>query len=116
MLDEGLLFPREDRVRLTKYGWNKIRGLIFERDEELCVTCKRRGGDVHHVRTRGAYGGDVIENLVLLCHECHMTKAHGIEAAKWKGYLKAYLQSECIKAWNEAHRKQAEEIYKKYRR
>jgi len=40
-----------------------------------CEVCGRRGVDVHHIDCRGMGGSkekDTIENLMLVCRECHL--------------------------------------------
>ena len=40
-----------------------------------CEVCFRTAfGDPHHVRTRGAGGPDIKENLIQLCWDCHYVK------------------------------------------
>lgn len=36
-----------------------------------CVVCGKAGSDPHHIKTRGAGGGDLEENLVSLCRLHH---------------------------------------------
>ena len=41
-----------------------------------CLVCNRRGpSDPHHLRSRGAGGGDYEWNVVSLCRSCH-TEIH----------------------------------------
>lgn len=40
-----------------------------------CRYCGTSGTDVHHIKTRGAGGTDIAENLIELCRICH-TKFH----------------------------------------
>lgn len=57
-----------------------IRAAVVERDRGLCQSClakgtRRQGTELHHIMFRSAGGKHVVENLVLLCVECH----HGPE-------------------------------------
>jgi hypothetical protein len=119
-MDEHFLIPRWNKIRLTKYGYAKICKLISERDDERCVICRSRWGiHHHHVIFRSSFrdpGSDTLNNLVCVCWKCHDLYCHGVEEMKCQERLQKYLQSEQVKAWNEAHKEQAELIYKKYRR
>lgn len=46
-----------------------------------CAACGRLYVDVHHIVSRGAGGGDVLNNLIPLCRE-HHTEIHQIGQAK----------------------------------
>ena len=54
-----------------------------------CHVCGVTPVDVHHVRTKGAGGGDDLNNLISLCRVCH-TKVHqmGVKTF-WKKYGEA---------------------------
>lgn len=42
-----------------------------------CVVCGAPGVDLHHIKTRGAGGGDEEFNLMPLCHKSHV-EVHNI--------------------------------------
>lgn len=46
----------------------------IEKVKEMpCVACGRSGpSDAHHIRSRGAGGGDELTNLMSLCRICHV--------------------------------------------
>ena len=49
----------------------------YKKSHQACEACGRPAtGDPHHIRTRGAGGGDEPENLLRLCNECHYQIAH----------------------------------------
>lgn len=57
-------------------GWKEIRREILKRDKGFCQCCGRHVGEevvmvVHHKRPVNVGGSSEIENLVLLCEECH---------------------------------------------
>ncbi len=54
---------------------------IEEARKNFCQACGRyqeKGLHVHHRKTRGAGGDDVVENEVTLCYECHMKVHNGL--------------------------------------
>ena len=43
-----------------------------------CEVCGEKAyGGCHHVISVGSGGGDLVENLIQLCKNCHINKAHG---------------------------------------
>lgn len=63
------------------YGsaWVKLRKIIIERDKGLCQECLRvgiytQGTDVDHIIPKAKGGTDDIDNLQLLCRQCHINK------------------------------------------
>lgn len=114
---------KEERIRLTAEGYRKICGLVDERASPRgyprCEWCGKSVGRFHHhhIRFRSAYGSDTLENLIFLCENCHAIYAHGTNERKFK-----LLFQDCrmaippIKGWNERHKKEAQAIYKQYRR
>ncbi|MDF0628268.1 MULTISPECIES: HNH endonuclease [Acinetobacter] len=75
---------RQDRTGSTTergYGhaWRKLRALILERDDYLCLICKANGHvteatDVDHIIPREHGGTDDPSNLQSLCSPCHKEK------------------------------------------
>lgn len=125
-MDEGFAFPREERIRLTPEGYRKICEMVDERaSPEGYIRCEWCGKSVgrfhhHHIRFRSAGGSDTLENLILLCENCHDIYAHGNTGLKEQKYRMLFrdcrMDTGSIKEWNESHRAQAEEIYRKHRR
>ena len=72
------------RVRLTGSDLTKLRLQCWERDKGKCQECGEalyyqpryigdpKGYDMAHIRGRGAFGSDVLENVRTMCHSCHM--------------------------------------------
>lgn len=56
----------------------------WTRDSGRCLVCGEpvRQSSVHHIKTRGAGGHDVVENLVTLCRPHHDEAHHGRWAMK----------------------------------
>lgn len=42
-----------------------------ESDFIPCEVCGRKAVDIHHIIYRSQMGGDVIDNLMALCGDCH---------------------------------------------
>lgn len=60
------------------------RKAIAQARKPGCELCGRPGVvHVHHIRSRGAGGGDEPENLISLCPECH-AKAHAGQVERGK--------------------------------
>lgn len=66
----------------TKFS-PKSRRIIIERDEALCVRCRKPYHNIHHITFASSGGeGDPL-NGVCVCIECH-TYAHSCKAGrKW---------------------------------
>lgn len=119
--DEGFLFPREDRIRLTKSAKEKLFSMITERDHGLCVYClmalgvKSKGWHHHHVKPLGTFGGDTADNLVLLCYNHHngdpQESAHGVLCKRVRAVLEDYLKSDYVKGWIADHKDELDELY-----
>ncbi|WP_411744893.1 HNH endonuclease [Reinekea sp.] len=63
------------------YGkeWRALRIQILQRDEYMCVECKRNGiataaTDVDHIKSKALGGTDAVTNLQSLCGACHKAK------------------------------------------
>jgi 5-methylcytosine-specific restriction endonuclease McrA len=70
------------------YGY---RVYILVRDQAKCFLCHGSGKlHVHHILRRGLGGTDDYQNLIVLCQGCHLGKAHGIEAQKYKAIFFEY--------------------------
>ncbi len=58
------MLPKCERIR--------DRNAIKAARRDFCEYCYRWGkGEVHHIKSKGAGGHDVPDNLIHLCHECH---------------------------------------------
>lgn len=74
------------------YNWKSVRKAARKRDDYTCQRCHKemkpphRAPDVHHISPIGTFDSPLdanyLENLVCLCHECHMfVEWHGIDFA-----------------------------------
>ena len=60
---------------------------MWLRDGGRCLRCGSPGSEVHH-RQRRAVGGHGLQNLVLLCADCHHAQIHGHpERARAEGFI-----------------------------
>jgi 5-methylcytosine-specific restriction endonuclease McrA len=81
-LDDRLSWARLWRRRvfyleyLNSDAWRSIRAQVIHRDRGRC-RCGADGSDVHHL-TYQNLGNEKLEDLILLCRECHQTE-HGRE-------------------------------------
>ncbi len=81
-----------NRERLSVAGYRKLRRAVFDRDDGLCIICRRPASDVHHVIFRSAGGADSLENCVSLCRDCHAQYAHGSDEKHWQKEFLRYLR------------------------
>jgi 5-methylcytosine-specific restriction endonuclease McrA len=63
---------KSPRVRLDADAYSELHRRILERDGWRCQVCGRMQNlQVHHLKLRSQSGGDVEQNLITLCAECH---------------------------------------------
>ena len=72
--------PFENAVRTNNYNnaeWRNLRREVLERDNYQCCQCgitKEESGyplEIHHIIPVAQWGGNDINNLMLLCQDCH---------------------------------------------
>ncbi len=113
---------RKVPLRLSEANFEKLRGLVIQRDSELWEVYKEYFDDpfpeeyihVHHVVPRGSQGSDKEENLVSLAGNVHKYKFHtgfGSVDKKYQQKAQAYLESEEVKEWRECHMEELKRIY-----
>ena len=87
----------EDKDKVDRKRWARIRIEVLDRDKWRCVACGRRGRlEVDHVLPM-SQGGAVfdLENLQVLCRADHLAKTakeneiavEGPERAEWRAYV-----------------------------
>jgi 5-methylcytosine-specific restriction endonuclease McrA len=63
---------KSPQLRLDGISYRELHRKVLERDGWRCQAC---GGmqhlQVHHLKFRSHSGGDVEQNLITLCAECH---------------------------------------------
>lgn len=73
---------------LSGKDWHSRVMDVFIRDEHACRGCGKdmdwgyEWMDVHHIVKRGDGGSDNLENLILLCRDCH-NKQHPEKQVQW---------------------------------
>ena len=65
------------------------------RDNYRCVLCGSTYGiQVHHIVGRGVGGTSELNNLAVLCIECHVPLAHGVKAKEIRAHLLELVRAE----------------------
>lgn len=77
----------------SNWEWQKIKGMVHERDGYMCVLCGRSEDDgitLHcdHILRKVDGGLDTMENLQSLCNVCHKTKTR-VENSTRRPYIPA---------------------------
>ncbi len=68
------LYIDDNRNNGLPIDWEWRRAFVYFRDEETCQGCgqfRPRLADTHHIEHRASGGNHAVENLVLLCRQCH---------------------------------------------
>src|SRR5574344_376377 len=88
------------------YGFGNAKAACLNRDNYTCQCCKTKKGtlNAHHIVYRSNGGADTLDNLIILCEECHQklhdNKLKDFEAklkGKKKGTLKHATQMNSIR-------------------
>ena len=67
---------KNPRLRLDSESYQELHRQVLERDGWRCQVCgSMQLLQVHHFKFRSQSGGDVEQNLITLCAECH-AQAH----------------------------------------
>ena len=83
--------PKNKPIRLKGKAYTKFRLEVCEAHHWRCDKCHlftppvdRDGvfdvftcGHVSHIKSRGAGGGDTLDNVGWECYDCHIVKKHG---------------------------------------
>ncbi len=60
------------RLKLKPEEYAAVRNQVLERDGWRCQDCgAAKDLQVHHMKPRSRLGGDVMDNLITLCVNCH---------------------------------------------
>lgn len=75
-----------------------IRKLVVERDNSCCRLCGQHQDHphLHHIVYRSQLGRHTVDNLISLCFKCHMDRAHGAHAHKWREIFVELTQNPAV--------------------
>lgn len=51
--------------------WKDVKKIVHDREDGLCFFCGDKGVDVHHIQQVQHSGLPDVDNLILLCDDCH---------------------------------------------
>lgn len=75
---------RKEPKRAARAAFNqKTRKRIIERDNGLCVRCRKPYDAIHHIIFRSAGGMGTMENGVCVCTACHGWAHAGRKGRQW---------------------------------
>lgn len=77
MLSDNQILHRQ---YLQSHVWKEKRNQALSYYGSICSSCGGHGSDVHHLTYERSGGNEKMEDLQVLCRECHETK-HVIEKA-----------------------------------
>lgn len=63
---------KSPQLRLDATSYRELHRQVLQRDGWRCQTCgSMQHLQVHHLQFRSQAGGDLEQNLITLCTECH---------------------------------------------
>ncbi len=71
----------------------KVRQAVYERDEGMCIICRRPGIPNAHYIPRSSGGLGVEQNVVTLCEDCHDRYDHTLERPELGEKIREYLEN-----------------------
>jgi len=67
--------PKKKAKKLSPAKYHELRVDLYNKQKEHCFLCKCwmpfNLSHLHHLRSRGAGGGDDRDNVILICFKCH---------------------------------------------
>ena len=81
--------PKQKRIKLSKSAWGKLREQVWNEQAGKCDSCGKwvalHGTTIFdtahlaHIKSRGSGGGDLRDNVKILCYGCHFGAGeHGL--------------------------------------
>jgi|FLOH01.1.fsa_nt_gi 5-methylcytosine-specific restriction endonuclease McrA len=70
-------YPKQPKpLKKTSQAWRERVNELYNREQGHCQVCRkwldRNEAAPHHKRSQGSGGSDELDNLMLLCKECHV--------------------------------------------
>jgi len=71
--------PKPDKaIKLTGQKKKDIQAQVSKRDSYRCIICHEyTEAPPHHINEKGQGGGDVENNMCVICNDCHTIYHHG---------------------------------------
>lgn len=70
----------------------KVKLIVYDRDEGLCIFCGRPGAPVAHVISRAHGGLGIPENIVTACTQCHERMDNSPDRQMYVERARQYLE------------------------
>ena len=89
-----MMLGKRKQIRLSGKALAQFVKLVYERDQHKCAVCGKwveDGHKPHHVVYKSHGGSDTLENMVLLCDDCHYQVHHGLDSTKIKDKIMRYI-------------------------
>lgn len=89
-----MMIPKNKPVRLKGKAYTEFRREVYNQANGICSDCGMYAplvdpisfcfevftcGHVSHIKSRGAGGGDTMDNVRWKCYSCHILKEHGLK-------------------------------------
>ena len=72
---------------------DETRRIVWQRDQGICIFCKRAGRAEAHIVRRSQGGLGIPENIVTACRECHRALDEGRDRKYYQAKAEAYMRS-----------------------
>ena len=79
----------------------KVKRIVYERDNGMCIFCKCPGDPVAHFIARSQGGLGIEENIICVCAFCHSRLDNSTDRERMKDKARAYLKSK-YPDWDES--------------
>ena len=92
-----MMFPKHKNIRLKGTALKNLVKQVYEREKGHCLVCGKYldfGYKPHHVK-QASSKTDELNNMVLLCNECHYQVHHG-EVKKYRKLIKDRMKERGI--------------------
>ena len=90
------MIPKIKRIRLKGKALSKLCEEVYNRDSGLCVYCSHYvepGATPHHEPLTSQGGQDRLEDMAMLCNDCHYLRHNAAEGVVIGQKVKAYLST-----------------------